>query len=99
MDWYEINFPVDEALPLRAEQLTAEFDALFLAAGCPNGMALFAARPEPGRVAFYLSPVAARFADEVIQQFAGSACSPPRAAAVELVDGCRDDDGRRLCAR
>lgn len=96
MDWYRILIPVDEWLGERAAQLTAEFDALFLAAGCPNGMALFAGREEPEQVAFYLSPIAARFADEVIRQFEGRSCTPPSPSSVELIDG-DERDRTRLC--
>lgn len=94
--WYQITLPVNDQLPMQAEQLTAEFDALFWAAGCPPGMALFAARADAGHVAFYLSPTAARFADEIVRQFSGATCGRPNAAEVELVEG-DPRDRRRLC--
>lgn len=96
MAWYEIDFAVDEHLPEIAGRLTDEFDALFLAAGCPKGMALFVTRASDERVAFYMSPAAAHYAHDLIEQFAGRACQPPRAPLVELVDGY-EHDGQRLC--
>lgn len=89
MFWYQIDIPVDHNLPETADLLTEEFDALFLAAGCPHGMALFAARTATNNVAFYFSPAAARYAHEVIGQFGGQCCEQPRADGVELVDGAR----------
>lgn len=87
MSWYEIDLPVDDELPEQAARLTDEFDALFLAAGCPQGMALFAARAAEDKVAFYFSPDAARYAHEVIGQFHGWACAAPPRQNLELVEG------------
>jgi len=97
MSWMEIDFDVDEQLPEKADRLAEIFDALFMAAGCPQGMALFAARSSGDRVAFYLSPLAANYARELIREYHAQPCDQPPETDVDLVEGHDVGERHRLC--
>lgn len=88
--WYQVTLNGDQVMLQKLTALEAEFDALFMAAGYPADMALFATQREDGGVEFYFSPEASHYAGEVIRQFNGHHCAPPEPRAVDLVEGERN---------
>jgi hypothetical protein len=93
--WHKITLNPQEAGMRHMEDVELKFDALFMAAGCPPEMALFAARGGKG-LDLYFTPDASIMANELIQAYEGSDCEQPRADQVELVEGFRT--AARLCA-
>jgi hypothetical protein len=97
MPWSKVVFGPGSHQATHLAKLELQFDALFVAAGFPRDMALFAARDYLGGVTIYFSPVASEYAAEVINQYGGQPCSAPSADAVELVEGFTKSL-ERLCA-
>lgn len=97
MSWHKITLGVRECDIHQVEDLELKFDALFMAAGCPPGMALFAAPAKDGGLELYFTPDASVMAGELLKAYGGHNCEPPRAEHVELVEGFRNAR-RRLCA-
>jgi len=97
MSWHKITLNSREAGVPQVEDLELKFDALFMAAGCPPDMALFASRSRDGGLDLYFSPEASIMAGELVRAYGGQDCEPPRADQVELVEGFRNAQ-RRLCA-
>jgi hypothetical protein len=95
VSWYKITLESRESGTRQIEDLELKFDALFMAAGCPPDMALFAAPCKKG-LDLYFSPNASVMAGELIRAYDGRNCERPRADQVELVEGFRD--AQRLCA-
>lgn len=97
MSWHKITLNSKECSVRQLETLELSFDALFMAAGCPTDMALFAAPSNDGSLEFYLSPEASILAGELVNAYGGQDCDQPRAEQVELVEGFRKAK-QRLCA-
>lgn len=91
MPWYCIHLTPGDDLPERAERLVLCFDALLLAAGCPDGMDLYVG-PD---ATFYLSPTAAYYAPDLCREYDARPCAVPAAGDVVLIEGY-EHDRRRL---
>src|SRR5689334_23206930 len=95
MDWFKIEVTEEKSTDMADVEL--EFDALFMAAGCPRDMALFASKRGGDRKELYFSPLASHYAAEIIRQYRGETCEAPRAGDVDLVEGF-NNALKRLCA-
>lgn len=86
MIWMQINVP----LPARGSDKYAEifdaFEAAFMTALAPKGVAMFERNPKPGECVFYFSPAAVVQFPSWLASASASECeAPPRAGTTLLI--------------
>ena len=90
-EWYRLMFSADDISAAKHLELEGHFKKFFLAAGSPEGAALFRGL-ENGRTIYYFSPEAARIATKLITHLAAIQCPAPAMSEVEFIAGHQDPE-------
>ena len=90
MPWYEITLSIEQLDAGVSEKIQRDFEAIFIDAGSPPGMALFCDSFPVPQYSIYLSPDSVEHASDIISAYSGDPCDQPNASEVALLVGDRD---------
>jgi hypothetical protein len=90
MPWYEIILSSEQLDAGVSEEIQGSFEALFVNAGAPPGMALFCDSFPVPQYSMYFSPDSVEYASDIISAYSGDRCDQPNASEVTLLVGNRD---------
>ena len=87
MDWRAIVFSHEQMSKLEYTKVEDEFQLLFMVAGSPKGMALFALNTFPVHPIYYLTPEAEKHAGPILRKYDSVKCKQPPFEDLELLAG------------
>jgi len=86
MSWHKVTMSVDQVVNREHSRLQEQFEALFVAAGAPQDMALFSATLAGNtELNIYFSPGSVRHVQAIIDHYGGSSCEKPSEIPALLV--------------
>ena len=86
MVWMQVNVPLPTSGSDKYAEIFDAFEAAFMAALAPKGVAMFERNPKPGECIFYFSPAAVvQFPSWLASVSASESEEPPRAGTTLLI--------------
>ena len=96
MSWHKVSLTADQVVKSVEIKLQEQFNALFVAAGGPQDMAMFASSLESNGVVIFFSPGSLPFAKPLIDTYGGTPSQKPDPKGVALLVGHTDAKDRLL---
>jgi hypothetical protein len=75
--WFQIGLSAAQVAANHISRIQDAFEEVFIAAGSPNGVAMFGVSNEGGGEDLYFNPAAAELAEAVLKANSAKRCAPP----------------------